>query len=250
MLFTLTYFFRLVIITLIVIIALLMIKKKRYLYYAFLFLVFKAVDSLLLRLPSIIDSIYFYSQGLQWNWLGKFLSIAWVLLFLWLGPLSASDIGLTLKQRSGTVFPAVKITIIYVFISVSIQLFLLGVSPKVTTETLLFQATMPGLAEEPVFSGVLLTLIIFTLGGKIDRNKFNWTRANVIAVIVVAFTFGIVHALFYQGGLQFNILLFLSTVSGALVTVWLRLYTGSLLFSILAHNGGNFIVCLIFLLLQ
>jgi len=52
-----------------------------------------------------------------------------------------------------------------------------------------------------------------------------------------------------RGSVQFNFFSFLYPFIGGLVYAALRLGTGSLLFPILAHNGGNFISVLILHLL-
>jgi len=52
-----------------------------------------------------------------------------------------------------------------------------------------------------------------------------------------------------RGGVQFNSFSFLYPFIGGLVWAALRLETDSLLFPILAHNGGNFIAVLILHLL-
>lgn len=112
-------------------------------------------------------------------------------------------------------------------------------------ETLLFQITMPPLAQELVHTGLLLTLMIFALGGTRTNQKFEWSRVTVMAVIVTAFSHGIVFGLSYNAGLQFNIMVFIIPFMGKLVYAWLRLYTGSLVFPILAYSLSNFIVFLV-----
>ncbi len=234
------------IILLLLVVVLALTNQDRRPYYAFLFLVFKLVDSILLRLPSTLG----LQQGFDWNWIGKFLTIAWVLVFLWIGPLSAKNIGLTLKHHAGSIIPALQVTVVFIAVKGLGAIFMRAGSSNAITETLLFQITMPGLAEEPAYQGILLALMILALGGKPVSGEFQWNRISKWAVFITAITFGVVHALSYHAGFQFDFSSFLFPFLAALVFAWLRLSTGSLLFPILAHNGGNFTYFLISYLLE
>jgi len=235
-----------------VIIALFVVRDRRP-RYAALFVALYALDFVLLWLPGLLD---LHPAGAQWNWLGKFLGVVWVLVFLRFGPLSAKDMGLTLRQRHGSLASALGWTGIVVAVSVAIQfLVFFGPDDVVTVETLLFQATMPGIHEELVYRGVFLSLLMLALGGSVggDRTQesLSWrAREVLLPVLIISFLFGIVHALFYvDGGVRFDFIRFMGPFIGGLAYALLRLETGSLLFPILAHNGGNFISVLILYLL-
>ena len=101
------------IIVLSVIIAMVVSKKCRCIY-AILFIVFFTMDYWLLR-----STLSLHLWGLQWNWIGKILSIVWVLIFLRIGPFSAREMGLTVKHRQGTLFPAISFLIIWNAVSYS-----------------------------------------------------------------------------------------------------------------------------------
>jgi len=118
-------------------------------------------------------------------------------------------------------------------------------SNGLSVETLLFQITMPPLAQELLHSGLLLSLAIIALGGSKVGQEFDWTLVIVLAVIVSAFSHGIKFALQYDAGLQFNIMVFMVPFIGKLVYAWLRLSTGSLLFPVLAYSLSNLLVVLI-----
>lgn len=170
--------------------------------------------------------------------------IIWVLVFVWIGPLKAKDIGLTLKQYPDSIIPAIKLTIgITVFKGIMAAI-LTGQPNDILVETFLFQITMPPLAQELVHTGLLLTLMIFALGDRINQ-KTDWNRIIYLAVIVTAFSHGIKFALSYNGGLQLSIMAFIIPFIGKVVYAWLRLYTGSLLFPILAFSISNFVVWLV-----
>lgn len=234
-----------IVMSLVLVVALFVVKQDRRPWFAFLFLVVYLVAriAVLLPLPQVLD---FHPDGLVHNWIGHLLQIAWVLVFLWIGPLRAEDIGLTLKQRSGTILPAVVGTIGVIAFKGGLPV-LLGGGPSngLSAETLLFQITMPPLAQELLHSGLLLSLMIIALGGiKVDQ-EFDWTLVIVLAVLVNAFSHGIKFGLQYDPGLQFNIMVFMTPFIGKLVYAWLRLSTGSLLFPVLAYSLSNLVVVLI-----
>lgn len=237
----LTVFAQTIVVSLILIATLFLVKQNHRPYFALLFIAAYLVSRIVVRLPFALD----LHLGLIHSWLGHFLMIGWVLIFLWIGPLRAKDIGLTLKQHSGTITPAIMVTIgIIAFKGIVAALFTEGQPNDVILETLLFQITMPPLAQELVQTGLLLTLMILALGGTINQ-KTDWDRVTFLAVIVTAFSHGIIFALSYNGGLQFNIMAFMIPFIGKIAYAWLRLYTGSLLFPILAFSISNFVVWLV-----
>lgn len=107
--------------------------------------------------------------------------------------------------------------------------------PAVPTETWLFQASLPGLVEETVFRGVLLALADRALAPR-------WPRWNVggapigpgglwVTLLFVALHGASVHTL-------------TGVLPAALLYLWLRARTGSLVAPILAHNAWNLSVYL------
>lgn len=218
-------------------------NKRRYIY-GLLFLSFFALDLYLLRLPGFLEINRL--MGLSWNWWGKVFSIAWVLAFWWLSPFSREDLGLTLKLRKDSFVPARNFTIMVLLVRVLIGIFMaiMGFNAQMRTgpvlETILFQATMPGFAEELTFQGVFLLLMILALG-KTSAQATGWNRTTVPAALVVATAFGFVHVLNYGNGIGFDFVMFVYPFALAMVNSWLRLKTGSLLFPIIVHNGTNLI---------
>ena len=230
-------FLNTIVMLLMVIIALFLVNQNRRPFFALLFLVVYLVDGIVNILPFVFD---FQPEGLIYNWIGQSLKIAWVLIFLWLCPLKAKDIGLTFKQRSGTILPAVLVTIgVIAFKVVLTALFSASPPGELLLETVLFQIIMPPLAQELLHSGLLLSLMIIALGGTEIDQKFEWNRVIVLAVILTAVSHGIKFGLRFDAGLQFNFIVFLTPFIGKLVYAWLRLSTGSLLFPILAYSLSN-----------
>ncbi len=229
----------------VVIVALLVVRQHRRPYFAFLFLVVFVVARIVSILP-LPHALGLHPEGLVYNWIGHLLQIAWVLVFLWAGPLSAKDIGLTFKQRSGTVLPAVLMTIGVITFKGGLRVLLNGTpADDLITETILFQGTMPPLTQEVLYSGLLLSLLIVALGGKAADQDFDWSSTIVLAVIVTAFSHAVAFGLRYDAGLQVNFGAFLTPFIGKLVYAWLRLSTGSLVFPVLAYSLSNLVVLFI-----
>lgn len=235
------YFFYTGIVLAVVVIAYLLIKQKRSPYFAFLFLLIYSVARIVNQLPGSLG----LSLGLIHNWIGHFLIIALIILFLWLGPLRAKDIGLTLKHRSGTIIPAFVVALCIIAFKGIITALLRVYPADYGLETLLFQSIMPPLTQEILYSGLLLSLMIIALGGSKVNQKFDWKLGTVLAIIVTAFSHGIMFGLSFNTGFQFNIVAFSFPFLGKLLYAWLRLSTGSLVFPILAFSVSNIIVWLI-----
>ena len=232
-------------VSLTVAIALLLARHNHRSYFGLLFLVVYAVARVVNRLPSP-DALGIHPEGLAYNWVGHLFMLAWVLIVVRIGPLRARDIGLTLAQRPGTVLPAVLVTLGVIAFKGGLTA-LLGGAPAYDpmTETLFFQITMPPLAHELLHSGLLLFLMIVALGGRSVDQEFDWALPVVAAVIVTAFSHGVIFALRYDAGLQFNIAAFTTPFMGKIAYAWLRLSTGSLLFPVLAYSSSNLVVVLV-----
>ncbi len=235
-----------IVVFLVLIAALYMVKQNRRPYFALLFLIVYIGARLVVRLPQIQD----LHPGLHHNWTGQILIVAWVLFCLWISPLTPRDIGLTLRQRPGTVMPAVILTICVIVFKGVLTVLLNAFLVNTGVESLLFQVTMPPLAQELQYSGLLLSLLIVSLGGRQTDQNFDWDRATVLAIIITAFSHGIIFGLVYSSGFQINIIAFTTPFIGKLVYAWLRLSTGSLLFPFLAYSASNFVVWLLTFLLN
>ena len=113
-------------------------------------------DDLLLALPSVLTVIRL--PGFDYNWAGKFLSLALGLASVYLLRIvTPSEAGWTSAQRPGSVRPA-AIAVGSVLL-LEMPLFWLMIDPAVPTiEDHVFQLTMPGLSEELMYRGVLLAL--------------------------------------------------------------------------------------------
>ncbi len=94
-----------------------------------------------------------------------------------------------------------------------------------------YQATMPGLSEELGFRGLVLGILLAALARPA-------TTARIAVILVVAaLPFAALHVL-DQSGLSL-VVLFAFTLYAGIVLGWLRLTTGSLVATIVAHNVAN-----------
>ena len=181
-------------------------------------------------------------HDLSWNWGGKIAGVfLWILvLFLLIrfNPnFKAADAGFTLKQKTSSFKPAFIATILFIILQLMLSA-LLGDGPDYDIEELLFQATMPGLDEEPMFRGIIL----YTLSLAIISKNYNVLGAKInVAGLLLVVLFGLVHGIIYSTGeWHFSCITIIITGVYGFILLWLREKTGSLIFPIVAHNLVNF----------
>ena len=210
------------------------IKYKNLVCFVFVFLAYFGALSLL---PPILNKYVHYQ--LNWNWTGKCISIIfWVasasMLVGFNRKFKLSNIGFTLKQNKGSTLPSAILLVALVFSFHIGDTFTLD---NLNLEAILFQATMPGLDEEPGFRGVLL----FILAGAIVSKEVKLFSAPInIACILITFLFGLCHGLSYESnGLNISYQSILYTGIIGFSLLWVRQRTGSLLLPIIFHNIFN-----------
>lgn len=143
------------------------------------------------------------------------------------GGLRWQAMGFTLQQRPGSWRAALVVSALVLALNALAMrqsAFRLGSVPLATW---LYQATLPGLVEELVFRGVLLALLdqAFRARRRILGAPFGWGGA------VVTLVFLALHG-FTPGAL-------LGVLPAALLYLWLRVHTGSLVGPVLVHNLWN-----------
>jgi membrane protease YdiL (CAAX protease family) len=172
--------------------------------------------------------------GDAWDWSGPLLGLAGVLavasLLVRKRMLEWRDAGISLAQARDSVPVALAVTTI----SLGINYALMSLSnfrlPGVPLETWLYQATLPGLVEETVFRGVLLALAERALASR--HAHWNVMGARIgWGGLLVTLAFLALH------GISLGTVL--GVLPAALLYLWLRQRTGSLLWPIFAHNLWN-----------
>lgn len=106
-------------------------------------------------------------------------------------------------------------------------------------EAILFQATMPGIAEELVYRGILLGLL-----NKIWQPAWMFFKADIgWGVLLTSVLFGLVHSLYFDSDfrLHFNFYTLLLTGLWGFAFAVLKERTGSLIPSVIIHNAVNLI---------
>lgn len=177
----------------------------------------------------------------RFNWEGKLFAIAVSLVLL--GAVSAmsprasfAKAGVTLRQAPGSLAPALLMTAAMVFLMIGLQL-LANDGTAADADTLLYQATIPGLDEELLFRGLLLMVLSLAVTGGVWRlagAPVGWSA--VFATLV----FALGHSVFVEAGtvqIIWAALVYSFVLGGMLM--WIRLRTGSILLPIVAHNLTN-----------
>jgi membrane protease YdiL (CAAX protease family) len=172
-----------------------------------------------------------------WNWEGKTLALTATLMLCALWPqISMRTFGFTLRQMPGSLGPACLAAALLFAIQWSAAYFSGDVHPP-TAETLFFQATMPGLEEEPLWRGfmlVLLNLAYQDTKWKVLGTEIGW------GAIATSIIFGLVHGIGVdKGAIQFSAEDFLLAGSAGFLLAWTRERTGSLVLPVIFHNIGN-----------
>lgn len=193
---------------------------------------FLATLALGLGLPAL--SVHWPGErliGQRWNWSGQLLALLgtlWVAALLARrGGLSWSEMGFTWTQRRGSLRPALQVAMLALLLNMVAMDFSSFRLASVSWETWLYQATLPGLVEETLFRGVLLALL--------DRAfvaRQAWFGASLgWGAAVVTLVFLALH------GVRVGTML--GVLPAALLFLWLRVRTGSLVLPIVVHNLWN-----------
>ncbi len=203
--------------------------KRLLLVFGLLFAVYIGADDVMTSLPSL-TSIANYLPG-KWNWEGKIFSLMLSMGLIYALKMDRQAMGLALTQKNiGK--SVIALTILTLF-SFSLGFIFKPGIPNI--ETMAFQATMPGLAEELAYRGVAPALLLGLIRLKPNRDGIPWT-----VILITALSFGVWHGLNYShSGLSFDLMSAIFPLIGGVAYGWLRFSSGSLLFPVLAHSMGN-----------
>lgn len=175
-----------------------------------------------------------------WNWEGKILALVATLVIAALPAFGWRRTGLTLMQnkegRTTTYIVALVLCLIFAGLA------LMQPTDPLDGETLGFQLTMPGLEEEAYYRGILLFALDMAFRGRARLLGADWGWGALISCIV----FGLAHGFDYSdGAFSLDWMTFALTGGPALILVWMRARTGSLVLPVLLHNFANSIGLLI-----
>jgi membrane protease YdiL (CAAX protease family) len=176
----------------------------------------------------------------DWNWQGKLLALAATLIIAALPAFGWKKAGLTLRQDRKGLRSAIIVTILVcaVFVYFALKM----PNEPLDRETLAFQLTMPGLEEEPFYRGILLLALNEAFRGRIRILGIQLGWGGILSCAL----FGLAHAFGYShGAFSFDPMVMALTGGPALIAVWLRERTGSVVLPIVLHNFGNSISLLI-----
>ncbi|MDP1554861.1 MAG: CPBP family intramembrane metalloprotease [Hyphomonas sp.] len=172
--------------------------------------------------------------GADWNWAGKLAALAGTLAVMSLPAFGWKRCGLTLDQGprwGGAIVMFAGLAVLFFGLALS------GADGRPDSlETIAFQWTMPGLDEELFYRGTLLLALNEAFRAKTNALGAPIGYGGLLATVL----FGLTHALGYKAGaVDFDLMTFAMTGVPALLLLWLRERTGSLLLPVLGHNIAN-----------
>ena len=182
--------------------------------------------------------------GSHWNWSGKILSFAVMLMFgvalIASRHFKASDIGLTLQQAPGTARAVLFGVLPFLIVMAVLMAAFFGDSKPPSADTIRFEATVPGLAEELFYRGVVLALFDRMFRGRLRL----WGAQLGYGAFATSIVFGLGHGLTFDENLVLHTSLVFGVFTGLIgfFLAWLRLRTKSLVLPVLAHNAINLVI--------
>lgn len=204
------------------------VDKRILVSSALLFAVYLSFDDLVTGLPNLLPILDFIPG--RWNWSGKVLSLFFAAMVMFLLRLSPDAVGLRRVEHPGIAWIAMGFFVLWG--ACLGFLFKPGVPDA---ETLAFQATMPGLAEELAYRGIAPAILLTLMYRRPHVEGIPW--AVIIATSVM---FGTWHALsFSHGSVGFDVMSGLFPFIGSIPGGWLRFNTKSLVVPVLGHGLAN-----------
>ena len=199
------------------------------------------IDSFTTLAPFIYKPLKLF--GHEWNWSGKLFDIVALLIVAMIlavsGRISRGEMGFTLRQAPGSFRPALIVSILLLILWAALQATLFGNPKPPSAETLYYEASMPGLAEELSYRGVMLAIF-----NRMFEGRINLLGAKVgYGALAVSVAFGVLHGIGFGKDFQFQFAPMVIAVTGAIgfVLAWIRERTGSLALPIVVHNATNLI---------
>ena len=184
----------------------------------------------------------------DWNWGGKIANIVAMLALCAVmvrhGVLTRDAIGLHTRRSTGSGRALIFVLAVYFLGLAALKGFTSGPRDWPSVETLAFEATLPGVAEELTYRGVLTALF--------DRLSSPWPRTRIrvfgaemgYGSFVVSAAFGLLHGVTFdeQLALQCSLPTVAFTGTVGLVLAWVRARSGNLVLPVAAHNLTNLVL--------
>jgi hypothetical protein len=202
--------------------------------------------SVLDSVATLIPSYYHQLQppGVHMNWGGKILDVAVVLaaanIFIATKRLTPRDFGLTFKQPPGTGRAILFMMIPMLIVVATLSATMFGNAKLPSAEKLWYEATMPGLAEELLWRGILLALL-----DRVFTGRVRLAGAEIgYGAIAVTLVFALVHGLHFGEDLAVQVSWLGALMAGVtgFLLAWLRLRTKNLVLPVVLHNATNVIL--------
>lgn len=188
-----------------------------------------AYDAFLSRFYGLVPNVI----GENWNWTGKLMALGAMLLVAAIPAIGWRRAGLTLRQNPGawTAWAALAVlTAIIFYFAVTMG------NGRSDWETIAFQWTMPGFDEELFYRGVLLLALNEAFSGRLKIFGAPIGFGGLLTCIL----FGAIHALAWtEGAVEFDPITFALTGGPAIILLWMRERTGSILAPVIGHNVAN-----------
>ena len=194
-----------------------------------LFAAYLALDDLATGLPHLVRA--FDVLPGEWNWSGKSLSLVLSVFVMLALRLSPDAVGLRWRQAH----PRIGWIAVGLFVVWGACLGLLFKPGAPDAETLAFQATMPGLAEEIAYRGIAPALLLSLWPRKPHVDGIPWS-----VILATSAMFGVWHSLGYSDGrFAFDPMSGLFPFIGSIPGGWLRFKTKSLVVPVAGHALAN-----------
>lgn len=195
---------------------------------AALFAAYLSLDDLATGLPNLVPILDFIPG--HWNWSGKVLSLVFSAIVIFSLRLSPDAVGLRKQEHPRIAWIALGLFIVWGLCLGAV--FNPGIPDA---ETLAFQATMPGLAEEIAYRGIAPAILLTLMHRKPHVDGIPWA-----VILATSAMFGLWHSLsFSNGNIGFDLMSGLFPFIGSIPGGWLRFKTKSLLVPILGHSLAN-----------
>ncbi|MCW5621071.1 MAG: CPBP family intramembrane metalloprotease [Burkholderiales bacterium] len=195
---------------------------------AVLFVLYLSVDDLVTGLPGVLPALHFIPGS--WNWLGKILSLAFSAIVMASLRLSPDAVGLRRQEHSQIAWVALCLFVVW---GACLGVYFRPGVPD--AETLAFQATMPGIAEELAYRGIAPAILLALMRRKPHVEGIPWA-----VILATSAMFGLWHALGVSSGhIEVDLMSGLFPFIGSIAGGWLRFKTRSLLVPVLGHSLAN-----------